>query len=125
MIGRGSFGIVYHCRTQGNDVEKDVAIKKVFLDHRYKSREVQCLKDFGHMNIVEMKEAFSTKGTHKEQYVNIVMEYLPTTVHRVIKHYNELRQPMPLLLVKLYAFQMFKALAFIHSLGYCHRDIKP
>ena len=77
------------------------------------------------MNIVEMKDHFFTKGAHKEKYSNIVMEYLPTTVHRVIKHFNDVRQPMPLLLVKLYAFQMFKALAFIHSLGCCHRDIKP
>lgn len=53
------------------------------------------------------------------------MEYLPTTVHRIVKHYNSIRQPVPSLLVRLYTFQMFKALAFIHSLGYCHRDLKP
>lgn len=32
---------------------------------------------------------------------------------------------MPKLLVKLYAYQMFRSLAYIHSLGICHRDIKP
>ena len=30
-----------------------------------------------------------------------------------------------MLLVKLYAYQTFRALAYIHALGYCHRDIKP
>jgi len=32
---------------------------------------------------------------------------------------------VPILLVKLYAYQCFRALSYIHSLGYCHRDIKP
>jgi len=30
-----------------------------------------------------------------------------------------------MLLVKLYAYQNFRALAYIHALGICHRDIKP
>lgn len=32
---------------------------------------------------------------------------------------------MPILLVKLYAYQMLRALANIHAMGVCHRDIKP
>jgi glycogen synthase kinase 3 beta len=33
--------------------------------------------------------------------------------------------PLPLLNVKLYLYQLSRALAHIHSLGICHRDIKP
>ena len=32
---------------------------------------------------------------------------------------------MPLLEVKLYIYQLFRSLAYIHSQGICHRDIKP
>lgn len=32
---------------------------------------------------------------------------------------------MPTLLIKLYMYQMFRSLAYIHAIGICHRDIKP
>lgn len=32
---------------------------------------------------------------------------------------------MPMLEVKLYIYQLFRSLAYIHSQGICHRDIKP
>ena len=53
------------------------------------------------------------------------MDYVPETVYRVLKHYNKMKQQVPMMLVKLYAYQAFRALAYINALGYCHRDIKP
>jgi len=32
------------------------------------------------------------------------MDYIPETVYRVLKHYNKMKQPVPMLLVKLYAY---------------------
>ena len=44
---------------------------------------------------------------------------------RILKHYNKSKEKVPMILVKLYAYQCFRALAYIHALGICHRDIKP
>ncbi len=32
---------------------------------------------------------------------------------------------MPMLQIKLYMYQLLRSLAYIHSVGICHRDIKP
>jgi len=84
------------------------------------------MRELYHTNVVHYKHAFYTQGDKQDEiYLNVVMEYVPETVYRVLKHYNKMKQPVPLLLVKLYAYQTFRALAYIHALGYCHRDIKP
>lgn len=32
---------------------------------------------------------------------------------------------MPIILIKLYSYQLLRALVYIKELGICHRDIKP
>ena len=36
-----------------------------------------------------------------------------------------MKQPVPILLVKLYSYQLMRSLAYIHAIGITHRDIKP
>ncbi len=60
-----------------------------------------------------------------EVYLNLVLEFVPETVYRISKHYAKAGQRMPTLFVKLYVLQMCRALAHIHAMGVCHRDIKP
>ena len=58
-------------------------------------------------------------------YLNLVLEYVPETVYRASRHYAKLKQPMPMLQIKLYMYQLLRSLMYIHSVGICHRDIKP
>lgn len=44
---------------------------------------------------------------------------------RISKHYAKQGQRMPNIFVKLYVYQMCRALHHIHTKGICHRDIKP
>ncbi len=103
-----------------------VAIKKVFQDKRYKNREFQILKMLDHQNVIQMKYAFITNGdTEDEVYLNVVMDYFPENLYQTIESYTKKRQYFPNNLAKLYAYQMFRGLAYIKGLGICHRDIKP
>lgn len=58
-------------------------------------------------------------------YLNLVLEYVPETVYRASRYFNKMKTVMPILEVKLYIYQLFRSLAYIHSQGICHRDIKP
>ncbi len=44
---------------------------------------------------------------------------------RIIRLYNKNKEEFPLFLIKLFSFQLARALAFLHAKGFLHRDIKP
>ena len=83
-----------------------VAIKKVLQDKRYKNRELQTMRLLDHPNVVALKHCFFSTTEKDELYLNLVLEYVPETVHRVVKHHNKMNQRMPLIYVKLYMYQV-------------------
>ncbi|XP_070202653.1 glycogen synthase kinase-3 beta-like isoform X3 [Littorina saxatilis] len=124
VIGNGSFGVVYQAKLV--DTSELVAIKKVLQDKRFKNRELQIMRKLEHQNIVKLKFFFYSSGEKKDEvFLNLVLEYVPETVYRVARHYSKSKQTIPILYIKLYMYQLFRSLAYIHSQGVCHRDIKP
>ncbi|KAF5946863.1 hypothetical protein HYC85_017091 [Camellia sinensis] len=125
VVGHGSFGVVFQAKCL--ETGETVAIKKVLQDKRYKNRELQTMRLLDHPNVVSLKHCFFSTTEKDELYLNLVLEYVPETIHRVIKHFNKLNQRMPLIYVKLYAYQVSSGLCltFIALFGVCHRDIKP
>jgi glycogen synthase kinase 3 beta len=102
-----------------------VAIKKVLQDKRFKNRELQIMKMVNHPNIVRLKQCFYSTTEKDETYLHLVLEFVPDTVYRISKSYSKNNQRMPPIFVKLYTYQMCRALGHIHKYGICHRDIKP
>lgn len=127
VIGNGSFGVVFQARQLGVPKHlEDIAIKKVLQDKRFKNRELQIMRLVKHPNVVDLRAFFYSNGEKKDEvYLNLVLEYVPETVYRTSRHYVKLKQPIPNLQIKLYMYQLLRSLAYIHSVGICHRDIKP
>nr|DBA34621.1 TPA: hypothetical protein GDO54_002167 [Pyxicephalus adspersus] len=84
------------------------------------------MRKLDHCNIVRLRYFFYSSGEKKDEvYLNLVLDYVPETVYRVARHYSRAKQALPMIYVKLYMYQLFRSLAYIHSFGICHRDIKP
>jgi len=127
IIGNGSFGVVFQAAVV--ETGEIVAIKKVLQDKRFKNRELQIMRQLvkdPHSNIVALKHCFYSQGEKPDElYLNLVLDYVPETVYSISRHHQKSKITLPLLYVKLYLYQLSRALAHIHSLGICHRDIKP
>ncbi|KAL8449702.1 hypothetical protein Emed_002957 [Eimeria media] len=129
VLGNGSFGVVTEARClETGDL---VAIKKVLQDPRYKNRELDIMKELHHPNIVSLLDYFYTEaedrsgGPGSGRFLNVVMEFIPETVYRVMKTFVRNTHTLPFILVKLYTYQMCRSLGYLHALGICHRDVKP
>ncbi|GAB2285443.1 Shaggy- protein kinase zeta [Dionaea muscipula] len=124
VVGTGSFGIVFQAKCL--ETGETVAIKKVLQDKRYKNRELQLMRLLDHPNVIPLKHCFFSTTSRDELFLNLVMEFVPESLYRVLKHYTSINQRMPLIYVKLYTYQIFRGLAYLHTvLGVCHRDVKP
>jgi glycogen synthase kinase 3 beta len=95
-----------------------------------------------HPNVVDLKYYFFCPGERvlpphtfclekadtseqSEVYLNLILEYVPENLYRCSRSFAKVKQQMPMLEVKLYMYQCLRSLAYIHSMGICHRDIKP
>ena len=105
-----------------------MAIKKVFQDRRYKNRELPIMLELHHPNIVELKSYYKTKAENKSQdefFLNCIMDYVPLTLSSLINKNRKNHTQFDPIILKLFSFQMLKCIGYLHSLGICHRDIKP
>jgi len=124
VIGNGSFGVVYQATVI--ETGETVAIKKVLQDRRFKNRELQIMNLLDHPDVVALKHCFYSKGEKPDEvYLNLVMEYIPETIHRTLRTYSKAKKLIPVMYTKVYMYQVARSLAYIHSMGICHRDIKP
>ena len=78
--------------------------------------EINILKDSNHPSIVKLIDSQTN-----EEYVVLVLEYLPMDLRRYISSQRTLPQE----LVRSYAFQILAGLYNIHQRGIIHRDLKP
>jgi glycogen synthase kinase 3 beta len=118
-IGVGTFGAVFLATDVVTDEE--VAVKKVLLDPRYKNRELDIVLQLSHPNCLRYICHYnSTEGPNNEVFLHLVTGYLPNSLVAYIQSH-----PTPdLAYLRVYGYQLFAALAYLHRHGVSHRDIK-
>jgi cyclin-dependent kinase 7 len=125
-LGAGTYANVYlgHNRTDPSIL---VAIKKIKVQTDYKEgmtpdavRELKCLQELSHPNIIELKSVFASKG----QNISLVLEYLPLgDLEELIKDTDGVRYGAAD--IKAWMGMLGRAVWWCHENFILHRDIKP
>mmetsp|Transcript_35845 Transcript_35845/g.47315 ORF Transcript_35845/g.47315 Transcript_35845/m.47315 type:complete len:380 (+) Transcript_35845:173-1312(+) len=118
-LGHGSFGVVRECisrRTGGTFAVKSVCKVRVD-DIKILQREVAALKHLSHVNIIKLEADF------EDQY----FVHLVTPIYsgpQLFTYVNERRGAISEDVTADLLFQIVDAVAYCHSRGIVHRDIK-
>ena len=122
VIGTGTFGVIYKAMTNG--AKEKVAVKKVLLDKNYENRELGMLRQISHENLIHLKEYFIDKKP-EEIFLYYITDYQPDNLLRYLEHRVRTQQWLSLEEIRKISHQILKGVEYLHSLGICHRDMKP
>lgn len=136
-LGEGTFAIVYLGKKKQQEGEpKDetyVAIKEIKLDLMKQSdtgdnmgidisaiREIKYLQELkAHDNIIKLYDVYSDIKTNS---INLILEYLPMDLEKLIKKKTIIFNSMD---IKLIVLQILRGVNHLHRLCIIHRDLKP
>ena len=123
LIGKGSYGDVYF--GININTNQEVAIKKFtnilgqVQDIIQLARQLKILRKVNHPNIIRIIDAFVYPEKTREFYV--VMEFFSTDLSKYYILKNHLKESQ----IKKMIYSILSGVAYMHSAGIIHRDIKP
>ncbi|THD23612.1 Cyclin-dependent kinase 18 [Fasciola hepatica] len=120
LIGEGTYATVY--KGYSMLLEKMVALKEIRMEKTEGApctaiREISLLRYLRHANIVTLHDVVFTENS-----LTLVFEYVGQDLRNYMESY---KNRLPLKTVKLFMFQIFRALEFCHASRILHRDLKP
>ncbi|OQR85332.1 cell division protein kinase [Thraustotheca clavata] len=120
-IGEGTYGVVY--KALDLKTQEIVALKRIRLEVEDEGipstalREISILRELEHPNIVKLLNCLQDAGK-----LYLVFEFVDRDLKRFM---DATLGTVDAQLVKAYMYQLLKGLAFCHSRGIMHRDLKP
>lgn len=121
FLGKGTFGTVYKATV----VETGMVVAIKSVSARFAGREVVALQALrGSPHVVALLGMF-TEGEGASSMYNLVLQYVPDTLQRIIKTHRHDGKCMEMTLTRHFTYQLLRGLTCLEKLGVVHRDIKP
>ncbi|KAG7388075.1 Cell division protein kinase 1 [Phytophthora pseudosyringae] len=120
-IGEGTYGVVY--KSLDLKSKQVVALKRIRLETEDDGipstalREISVLRELEHPNIVSLLDCLQEDGK-----LFLVFEFMDRDLKRHMEQALGKLEPAQ---TKSFLYQLLKGLAFSHSRGVMHRDLKP
>eukprot|EP00958_Prasinococcus_capsulatus_P027838 scaffold5956_cov385-Prasinococcus_capsulatus_cf.AAC.2 len=127
-IGEGTYGKVYKARD--NLTGELVALKKTRLEVEEEGVPATALREVALLQLLSKSRyvvrLLSVEHVHevKKPILYLVFEYCDTDLKKYIDKRNHLKA-LPTSVVQSFLYQMLQAVAYMHSHGVMHRDLKP
>ncbi|KAH9524052.1 Mitogen-activated protein kinase kinase kinase 1 [Bulinus truncatus] len=124
IIGRGTFGAVYHVTMTTTEGVKELAVKEIKICEVYKqkrheeivNREIATLKQVSHERIIKFHGVCFT-----DLKFHIFIEYSPLGT---LSKFIDDKQVIDEIKARLFSKQLLEGVAYLHGIGLFHRDIK-
>lgn len=136
VLGRGGFGVV--AKAMSRKTGKTFAVKSIPLLRTVGANcsiaELDIVSDLRHPHIVRFYEAFCDWKDRCRSHVHLVFELLSggSLWHKIKHFWDDIDaalgftgdKGLPADLVATYVWQILDGVAYLHSLGIAHRDVK-
>jgi glycogen synthase kinase 3 beta len=123
FISEGGMGKVY----KGKILESNtpVAIKVISILPNHRMHEVDLQRSMVHPNIMGVLYAYEVDSVKDTRDLVVVMDYYPHSFYSYALSTRNEGHYVPRSIVKILAYQMFRAIAYVHGKKLIHSDIKP
>ncbi|GLJ38299.1 hypothetical protein SUGI_0779700 [Cryptomeria japonica] len=129
-VGEGTYGKVY--KAKDRKTGQLVALKKTRLESDEEGvpptalREISLLQMLSQdLHVVRLLDVEHTESKTGKSLLYLVFEYMDSDLKKYIDTFRRSQTKMPPKLMKSFMYQICKGVAFCHSRGVMHRDLKP
>ena len=103
-----------------NDGQQRYNIKRIIYDSKQAKYEIEIMNLCSHPHIVRLINTIRSI-----EHIDLLMSYMPDTITKLIAQHKLASTHIPNLIIKIYAYQLLRAVNYFTSMEIVHNDLRP